>query len=753
MVTVLVTTNFISSNNNVNAASVPVASFKGYGTMSISSLQRIGTFLSTSGTAIDLTFLDRGLDSLWAAIQAAASAAGSMGTIATAGSMALLATTLFMCFSLETVSGEEELITILNGYIADMETNPQAFAEFIVGINSQLHTFSAKERGYINEVYKYYNTVAEDKLLYNMGEYISTSFLTEGLLNLALGYHIYLSGGTIMDLSNIYGGTKGKELYEFYSFYKTKIRISASGQISVWDNYANYFRACRNNEFQHYMSLENAVYTMILQRDLISYSDTLSNIKIDEFVKNGLPTNIKMAELVPISTKADGTIDSKDLISYLEYLFNGNTVFLEPDELTKQWFWDNNIWKSNLTNNQLLPIFGDYSNYMVKNNVKDTYMNAYTWVVTDGNYICSMSVNKGYIDSFKSQFSYADNIEVNFIYESNFVQLHDIQMYAYKNGVKIATQYIYDWNDSPRYGYYLTQANFIRVGTYDMNLLTLSSGLRVVSNVFGTLYTYGGRYDKFRFLAIPNINTTLSRGTYVDENIGGRSRFYKANELPKELGDITTPRKQVYQDNNITNITVDDLGGIIYDTTPIDKTVLDGGGVTTDDTKIDLTNLSDADIEKLGQLLGLNTKGMDIDQIREIVEGLSDTLGLTLEQIRESINVKDVTLEDIIWGNGDDEDSSSSPSPLNAMVLIWLEIAKILIACLTFVFSLMVVPPTVVLLNENILAGLTFLKTIQLPIFGMSLYTLMMSTVTFVLVLSIVHRINKFIKTRYSKGG
>lgn len=79
------------------------------------------------------------------------------------------------------------------------------------------------------------------------------------------------------------------------------------------------------------------------------------------------------------------------------------------------------------------------------------------------------------------------------------------------------------------------------------------------------------------------------------------------------------------------------------------------------------------------------------------------------------------------------------------MLLLFIVIMLIIlfINCLRFIVFVFNIPPSTVLFNADVLSGVEFLKSIEIPLFGMSVYSLLLSAAYFVLFFSVIAMLRK----------
>ncbi|MEW4413404.1 hypothetical protein [Clostridium sp. AN503] len=151
----------------------------------------------------------------------------------------------------------------------------------------------------------------------------------------------------------------------------------------------------------------------------------------------------------------------------------------------------------------------------------------------------------------------------------------------------------------------------------------------------------------------------------------------------------------------------------------------------------------------LGTIVG--SIPLEISKIFGLVNGfsLNDWLNNILQSIQ---NLPSAFAEKFPSSGGSDnsgkEDGGDSGFRkfINALILLALILVVLLIFflnCLRFIVLLFQIPASAELFNEDILAGMNFLRTTMLPVFNVSLYSLLMGAVYFVVFMSIIGAIRK----------
>lgn len=151
----------------------------------------------------------------------------------------------------------------------------------------------------------------------------------------------------------------------------------------------------------------------------------------------------------------------------------------------------------------------------------------------------------------------------------------------------------------------------------------------------------------------------------------------------------------------------------------------------------------------LGTIVG--SIPLEISKIFGLVNGfsLNDWLNNILQSIQ---NLPSAFAEKFPSSGGsdssgkDDGGDSGFRKFINALILLALILVVLLIFflnCLRFIVLLFQIPASAELFNEDILAGMNFLKTTMLPVFNVSLYSLLMGAVYFVVFMSIIGAIRK----------
>ena len=65
------------------------------------------------------------------------------------------------------------------------------------------------------------------------------------------------------------------------------------------------------------------------------------------------------------------------------------------------------------------------------------------------------------------------------------------------------------------------------------------------------------------------------------------------------------------------------------------------------------------------------------------------------------------------------------------------------INCLRFIVLVFNIPASSVLIHEDMLRGIEYMKNLQLPVFGVSLYTLLLSCAYFVIFMTVIAAIRR----------
>ena len=78
---------------------------------------------------------------------------------------------------------------------------------------------------------------------------------------------------------------------------------------------------------------------------------------------------------------------------------------------------------------------------------------------------------------------------------------------------------------------------------------------------------------------------------------------------------------------------------------------------------------------------------------------------------------------------------------LNLLIIVLLII--LFMNCLRFIVLVFNIPASTALIPDDMLKGIEYMKTIQLPLFGVSLYTLLLSCAYFVIFMTIIMTIRR----------
>jgi hypothetical protein len=301
------------------------------------------------------------------------------------------------------------------------------------------------------------------------------------------------------------------------------------------------------------------------------------------------------------------------------------------------------------------------------------------------------------------------------------------------------------------------------------NVATILSTIGVLSNIYSVLLDIPTAINNVLITAM-EISTKLSEWTFADWKLA--------------LGDIlTTFVVDALVGGTLgsavgllTNINTDILDGfdvvgdVLSNLINIDSLIfdlkqlcdIDNWGQTLGDIILGgLTGLGVGGI--LGSLQGLSdigsvisdllsNTGLDLSGIKDLLQSLLDSLsgiisgvltGLGLASLAGLISqiIELITsLTDVVknigsgnssdnqeeFGEGDTEGLGSFFNIFYILILILIMLCIIFYNCLRFIVFIFQIPASTELLNDDVLAGIEYLKSIDLPLFNISLYNLLL---------------------------
>ena len=88
------------------------------------------------------------------------------------------------------------------------------------------------------------------------------------------------------------------------------------------------------------------------------------------------------------------------------------------------------------------------------------------------------------------------------------------------------------------------------------------------------------------------------------------------------------------------------------------------------------------------------------------------------------------------------------------LIMILLMLLMIFLSCLAFVIMIFRIPATTGFLPEEMIAGLDYLKTLEIPGFGMSVYAFFMALIYIILIFTVIGMLRKNIdKIKFPRKG
>ncbi|MDD3253690.1 MAG: hypothetical protein PHV18_14155 [Lachnospiraceae bacterium] len=145
-----------------------------------------------------------------------------------------------------------------------------------------------------------------------------------------------------------------------------------------------------------------------------------------------------------------------------------------------------------------------------------------------------------------------------------------------------------------------------------------------------------------------------------------------------------------------------------------------------------------------------------------IPQHIADLFGLTsgfslndiLNNLAENISALPDAFKQKFPDKVDPDDSSDSDDPndpdfinfINSFMLLILILVLLIILfvnCLRFIVLVFNIPASTAILNDDLLSGIQYLKDIQLPLFNMSLYSLLLACAYFVIFMSVITMLRK----------
>ena len=318
-----------------------------------------------------------------------------------------------------------------------------------------------------------------------------------------------------------------------------------------------------------------------------------------------------------------------------------------------------------------------------------------------------------------------------------------------------------------------TSYNYSNLNNGNININGVLLGYSYANRVYVSSFYYQANipvfYFKFKdgFIAMSDSYFQIARQGFSPDPIttvtlNGKQFYYfevmgafNSNQL--SILDYRNPLKQYYSLNMCGNSfeaqKISSVGGM----TPGLTVALDAF-LNKDLTADDMVNLAD-DLDAVSSSVGTEQAIQDITDVINgitvtlpdaIVDGKNDVvtavdgLGeviLTLPKaiwkefagVLEDINSKVGTQAQTKPWEGDlDEDSPDILPIFNALIIllqIIIALLKIFIHCLQFIINIFAIQPSSAMLPEEMVMGLEYINTIQIPGLGMSVYSFMMGLV------------------------
>lgn len=156
----------------------------------------------------------------------------------------------------------------------------------------------------------------------------------------------------------------------------------------------------------------------------------------------------------------------------------------------------------------------------------------------------------------------------------------------------------------------------------------------------------------------------------------------------------------------------------------------------------DLSGLSDI-LKNVLTALGLGSLLGAVTSIGEIVKGMSFADIIAAIKALPASIAAEIAKVIPSQGNSDNENQNDSgfTNFLNLFMITLLILVILIILfinCLRFIVLVFNIPASTTLLPDDILTGIQYLKDLQLPLFGVSLYTLLLSCAYFIIFMTVI---------------
>jgi hypothetical protein len=322
------------------------------------------------------------------------------------------------------------------------------------------------------------------------------------------------------------------------------------------------------------------------------------------------------------------------------------------------------------------------------------------------------------------------------------------------------------------------------------NVVSILSTIGILSNIYSVLLDIPTAINNILITAM-EISTKLSEWSFADWKLalGDILTTFVVDALVggalgSAVGLLTNINSDIFDGFDV-------VGDVLSNLINIDSLILDlkqlcdidNWGQTLGDIILGgLTGLGVGGI--LGSLQGLSdigsaisdllsNTGLDLSGIKDLLQSLLDSLsgiisgvltGLGLaslagliSQIIELITSLTDVVKNIASGNSSDKQEESGEGDAEGLgsffnifyilILILIMLCIIFYNCLRFIVFIFQIPASTELLNDDVLAGIEYLKSIDLPLFNISLYNLLLVSAYFVLFMQIIRFLRRKIET------